>query len=253
MTSSSPDVGTGDATRFASASSTTPSASVDVDVAVPDGEAETRNLQQDAPSANDVTGGQTIESTARREGGYQGSSVMRGGDGGVAPPDDIAGEHGAQVTASNIAGSNPSYMASRGGVDVDTQGAASLASTPSSEAAMLEGREFHARDDAAAQANVVTDRTDKAQAVYDAPSEHAEEEGRSRLRAESASRTPTAVSQAEEGVAEAKQARAVASNPEQAGKSALRDVADERKANVQADVEADINVKVTKPDGSSES
>ncbi len=216
-------------------------------MAVPDHQQEIRHAQYEATSSANVTGGATIESQTRDAGGYAGQSMHDGGTGGVAAPDDVAGVRSAQITASNVAGSTDggdmTYAASRAGVDVDTN-----VPSPTSEIGDPSVREFHARNDAAAQANVVTDRTDKAEAVYRAPSEHAEAEGRARLRSEAADRTPDAAVEVEAGVDTAKEARTVASNPEQAGKDALRDIADEKKANVQADV--GINVTTKKPDGS---
>ncbi len=243
--SSGANIGASDASAVQHAGS---SADASVDLSVPDGQAEARSAQTQASSTANVTGGATVESETRNAGGYQGQSVMDGGDGGIAPPDDIAGEKGAEITARNAANSDGNSLRARAGVDVDT----SVASAPSSEAEVLQSGEVAARDRVSAEANVPTDEVDEAQRVYRDPSASAEAEGRSRLRAEAADRKPESVTEAEEGVATARQARDVASNPEAAATAAaaekLREVADEKKATVQADVGVKVTTK--KPDGS---
>ena len=213
-------------------------------MSIPDAQAHERAAKQEASSSANVTGSSTVESEVRDAGGYRGQSVMDGGDGGVAPPDNLVGERGVEIDARNAAKSDGNSLRGRAGVDVDTRG---IASTPTTEAGVLENNEFHARDEAAAKANVVTDRTDTAERVYENPSASAEAEGRTRLRAEAADRKPEAATRAEEGAADVQEARATASNPEAAAANELREIADDKKANVQADVGVKVTTK--KPDG----
>ncbi|MGE0400297.1 MAG: hypothetical protein AB7T06_26520 [Kofleriaceae bacterium] len=245
--SSGSSVDAGDARDIESVgSSGSPGANADVDINVNRDEARMKN---EMSAGNIAPGSQSPDATLRSGAGYQGQSVMAGGDGGAqrtVDSADLAGTDGAAIDARNATSSEGSLKA-KAGVDTGEMRHDAGIDAPRSSTEVAQNREWHARDEAMAQAREPEDRAREAEQVYRDPAMAAEARGEAKLDAEASEHRPDTMVQAEQRAASARAARDASRNPETVAENKLDDELDEKKANVQADV----GVKVTtKPDPS---
>jgi hypothetical protein len=162
----------------------------------------------------------------------------------VAPPSDVAGEDGAAINIKNATRSESSLQA-KAGVDVDPSIGGVAPHSAETQAGVMENREFHARDQAAAKANVPSGQVSDARDAVRNPSVTVETRAETRLQSEASERRPDAAVDAEQRAAQAQAAREVGHNPEAAAEAKANALADEKIDEKKVDAQASAGVKVT--------
>lgn len=204
---------------------------------VPSAEAEARSsVGSVSPGSAESTATAEVRDTA----GVQGRSVMAGGDAGVAPPSDIAGEEGAMTNVEN-ATRNEGSLRHNAGLNVDTPSSVS----PESQVGVMQNREFHARDQVSATAEIPSSEVSDVKDAVRNPTGTASARGEAELRSEVADRRPDAVVEGEQRAATARATREAARNPEQVAENEIDDAIDDKIDEKKDGAQASVGVKVT--------